>query len=249
MLHAGLVSVTFRKLSPPEIVALTRRAGLEGIEWGGDVHVPHGDLERARQVRRLTEEAGLRVASYGSYYRVGHDEPVPFCDVLTTAVELGAPVVRVWAGKVGSGEADEAYRLKVVHDSRRIAEMSAREGITVAFEYHGNTLTDTPQSARRLLKEAAHPNLKSYWQPASARSTAENLEALQHMLPWLCNVHAFWWEGRQRRPLAEGTDAWSQFLGVVRGTTRDHWVMLEFVMDDAPEAFLTDAATLREWLR
>ena len=35
MLHAGLCSVTFRALTPAQIVALVRQAGLETLEWGG----------------------------------------------------------------------------------------------------------------------------------------------------------------------------------------------------------------------
>lgn len=43
----GLVSVTFRQKSVEEIAALTAEAGLSGVEWGGDVHVPPGDREAA----------------------------------------------------------------------------------------------------------------------------------------------------------------------------------------------------------
>ena len=68
MIQPGLVSVTFRKLTPAEIVALVKQAGLKGIEWGGDLHVPHGDLVRAREVRELTHEGGLGVAACGSGY-------------------------------------------------------------------------------------------------------------------------------------------------------------------------------------
>ena len=71
MIYSGLVSVTFRALSPAEIVELVARAGLEGIEWGGDVHAPHGDVARARDVYRRTVDAGLAIPSYGSYYRPG----------------------------------------------------------------------------------------------------------------------------------------------------------------------------------
>ena len=49
MIHTGLVSVTFRKLEPAEIVDLVKQAGLQGIEWGGDIHVPHGDIQRAKR--------------------------------------------------------------------------------------------------------------------------------------------------------------------------------------------------------
>ncbi|MCK4601119.1 MAG: TIM barrel protein, partial [Phycisphaerae bacterium] len=156
MLHSGLVSITFRKLPPEELVALVAKAGLEGVEWGGDVHVPHGDLRRAREVRKITLDAGLKVASYGSYYRVGHDEPVPFEVVLATAAELAAPTIRLWAGKQGSETADAEYRDRVVQESQRIAELAAQANIVPAYEFHSGTLTDTNASASELLAAVAH---------------------------------------------------------------------------------------------
>ena len=133
MICAGLVSVTFRQLSPAVIIGLVQRAGLKAIEWGGDIHVPYGDIARAREVRRATEDAGLRVAAYGSYYRVGHEEPGPFQTALETAVAPGAPAIRVWAGKLWSHEADAAYWGRVVEDSRRIADLAADADVNVAY--------------------------------------------------------------------------------------------------------------------
>jgi len=64
-MKTGLCSVSFRKLTVVEIIAAVKAAGLDGIEWGGDVHVPHGDVEKAKQVAKLMEEAGLETLSYG----------------------------------------------------------------------------------------------------------------------------------------------------------------------------------------
>ena len=50
ILRPGLCSITFRDLSWPEVVAVATDAGLEGVEWGADVHVPGGDQTRARAV-------------------------------------------------------------------------------------------------------------------------------------------------------------------------------------------------------
>ena len=86
MIRGGLVSVTFRALSAGEIVDLVARAGLTGIEWGGDVHVPHGDVACAREVYQRTVDAGLTVCSYGSYYRVGSGEPPAFEAVIESAL-------------------------------------------------------------------------------------------------------------------------------------------------------------------
>jgi len=54
MIVPGWVSITFRSLTAERIIALVRQAGLSAIEWGGDIHVRHGDTGRAREVRRLT---------------------------------------------------------------------------------------------------------------------------------------------------------------------------------------------------
>ena len=250
MLQTGLVSITFRKLSPERIVELAAAAGLDAIEWGGDVHVLPGDVKRAQEVAELTRQAGLKVASYGSYYRVGHEEQMPIEFVLECAKALKAPTVRLWAGRQGSEAADRNYRDRIVRESRRVADWAADLGITVGYEFHGNTLTDTNVSAKQLLEAVAHDNVKTYWQPTTTRDVEYCLAGLESLLPWLCNVHVFHWDPatRQRRPLAEGEAVWKQYLQRIRSTGRDHFIMLEFVRDDSPEAFLEDAATLRRWL-
>ncbi len=248
MLRSGLVSISFRKLSVEQIVEMVAQAGLEGIEWGGDIHAPHGDLARAKEVRRLTEQAGLKVPSYGSYYRVGHEEPVPFEAVLATARELGAPVIRVWAGKQGSDTADNAYWENVRRESRRIADLAEKAGLLVAFEFHGNTLTDTNDSALRLMQTAAHPNLRSYWQPPVGKDEAYCLSGLRGMLPFLSHVHTFSWKDYTRLPLAEHEASWRKYFAAASAVPGDHYAMLEFVADDAPAAFARDAATLKAWL-
>ena len=254
MIRPGLVSITFRKLTAGEIVGLAVQAALAGIEWGGDVHVPHGDLRHARVIRRMTADAGLEVAAYGSYYRVGHGEPCPFEAVVDTAVELGAPTIRVWAGKQGSDTADAAYRDRVVQESREIADLASDAHVTVSYEFHGNTLTDTNASARRLLDEVAHPSIRSYWQPPRGASVARCLEGLDAVMPWLTHTHVFAWRAPEnegpveRLPLAGGAEDWDLYLHKIASLGGDRYAEIEFVRDDQPEVFLRDAATLAEWL-
>lgn len=250
-MKSGLVSVTFRKLSAEQIIELVARAQLAGIEWGGDVHVPHGDEDRARDVARLTRDAGLAVAAYGSYYRVGHVEQVDFNTVLASAVELDAPLVRVWAGTRGSAEADDAYWQHVVNDTRRIADLAADAGVRIVYEYHAKTLTDTNESAVRLLREVNHENVASYWQPARGRSREDCIAGLEMVIPWMAGLHVFTWhrETGQRLALADGAEDWKEYLArSARADDGEMYALLEFVADDAPDSFLRDAETLRQWL-
>ncbi len=251
MLHSGLVSITFRKLAPAEIVVLVRQAGLRGIEWGGDVHVPHGDVVRAREVRELTEQAGLTVAAYGSYYRVGHSESagLQFQAVLASALELGAPVIRVWAGAAGSATTGEDGRWQIVMDLRRIATLAGAAGVRVAAEFHGGTLNDTNASASQLLLEVDHPNFYTYWQPLIEMDDVTCAEGLAAISPRLAHVHVYQWATvPDRRPLAEGAARWMNFLRLAAEAPGDRYAMLEFVENDAPKNFLRDAATLKDLL-
>lgn len=149
---AGLVSVSFRGLSPSEVIRAAREAALTGIEWGADVHVPAGDVSAAKRVGGETRAAGLRVLAYGSYYKPGVSPAEEFDGVLASAAALRAPVIRVWAGNKGSASATaEAWR-RTAEDAARIGRMAAREGCRVAFECHRNTLTDDYRAALRLME-------------------------------------------------------------------------------------------------
>ncbi|HHV95541.1 MAG TPA: sugar phosphate isomerase/epimerase [Clostridiaceae bacterium] len=248
MIKTGLVSVTFRKLSPDEIIDLVVKAGLDGIEWGGDIHVPHGDIAKAREVAQKTKDAGLCVSSYGSYYYVGceKEKNITFEKVLETALELKAPLIRVWAGNRASSAADEDWWNICIADARRIGQMAQEHGIKIAFEYHANTLTDTSESAYKFLKEIDHPNIYSYWQPPVGMAKDECIRALNKVVPWLTNIHVFYWAERTRRPLEEGIDVWTEYMKVIKQVSGERYCMIEFVKDDTPEQFLKDAEALKK---
>ena len=64
MKKCGLVSISFRKYSPEDILKAMREADLEYIEWGGDVHAPHGNIEECEKIRALTEKYGIKIAGF-----------------------------------------------------------------------------------------------------------------------------------------------------------------------------------------
>lgn len=249
MLIPGLVSITFRPLDPQQVISLVKQAGLQAIEWGGDVHVPHGDTARAREVGQWTRDAGLMVSAYGSYYKLG-ETALPFEQVLASAVALGAPTIRVWAGTKGSAGYSPGQRAAVVADAVRVADVAARSGITISLEYHANTLTDSRASVQALLTELAHPNIEFLWQPSNGEPFDACATRLLDILPRVRNFHVFhWWPtAAERRPLIEGADRWQAYIAIARETGRDIDCLLEFTAGDAPEQFLADAVVLRRLL-
>lgn len=249
MLIPGLVSVTFRQKTPSEICSLCERAGLRAIEWGGDIHVPPASAHAA-EIRRMSADHGLSICSYGSYYRVGQPlEQLWAC--MDTAQALGTPVIRIWCGQKGSAQTNGSERAQLVESLLQGAEEARRRHLTLALEYHGNTLTDDRGSVRQLLKETAafSDALQFYWQPRFDWPENERMASLNDVRSRLSHLHVFSWryEGDtiSRLPLAEESGMWKNVFSSLEG---NHCTLLEFVRDDSDAALMSDAAILRGWL-
>lgn len=266
MIKAGICSVTLGKYSAEEVISISVRAGLHGIEWWGNGHVPHGDLECARRIGRLTADAGLQVSSYGSYYKVGVSERagLSFKSVLDTATALGAPTIRVWAGDRDTDKADAAFIQNVVEDTFRIAELAEEQRVSVTFEFHGGSLTDRNDTAVQFAARVLHPNVFFSWQSPHGYTLEHCQEGLRSLLTRLSTIHVYHWtigsperntvnetirmlkwpDDFFRHPLAEGAGRWKAYIAAVRSTGRDHFALLEFVAGDSPEQVIEDAKSL-----
>ncbi len=247
----GLCSVSFRALAVADIARLAAEAGLVAIEWGGDIHVPVGDLAHARAVARISNEHGLRSVSYGSYWRAGSDLAPPISEVLATAQALGAPVVRIWAGEVDGRFAPMATRRSVADALLRAADTAAKYGLRLSLESHDGTLTSTAASTVLLLgSEAAHPVLGCHWQAPHAETDEVCLASLNAVAPWLEHLHVFhWWPSTaERRPLAAGASRWSRFLATAARRHAGQAALLEFIPGDEVANVPREAACLRRLL-
>lgn len=243
----GLVSVTYRSLDPSRIADLAAKAGLQCIEWGGDIHVPHGDTKKAQNVARITRDHGLDVSSYGSYFRLDSEDDGEHAAVIETALALGAPLIRVWAGKKASAESTPGERLLISRVACNMAAKAATHGLKIAYEYHPNTLTDSIASSAALLSATAHHAICTFWQPPLDADVAQASSSLAAVIPRLANLHVFHWQpAYERRPLAEGRLAWAAYLQVARRSGRRHDLLLEFIPNDDPYLLKQEASSLLE---
>lgn len=267
MIIPGICSLTLKNLSTEELIRFAADSGLRAIEWWAAGHVPPGEIALAERVGEATRRAGLQISTYGSYYRVGVSEQagMPFASVLDSAVALGAPSIRVWAGDKNPDKADQEDWNRVVADTLRIADLASARGLTITFEFHGGTLTHTHESARRLADLLPRPDILFSWQPPHGYDADHCAASLASLLDRLNTLHVFHWtlgarekslcnEGQRmpsennplhRHPLSTGADRWAIYLEVARRSGRDHFALLEFTEGDTPEQARADAATLR----
>lgn len=241
VLTPGICSVTLRNSSIEDVVDLVSAARLAGIEWSSQAHVL--DEATALRARHATADAGLKVLSLGSYYRVGSGGD--FGSVMALASALGAPRIRVWAGESASLGASSQVWDAVVADAQRISGLAAEGGLEIAFEYHGGTLTDSVETALELLARVGRPNVGTYWQPAVGLTDEQAVDSLRQVLDHVVGIHCFsWWPGRERLPLTDRKQLWRSVADTLRDRGAPTDLMLEFVEADLPENVIRDSEFL-----
>lgn len=244
----GLCSITFAEKKTKEIIEIAKEAGLETIEWWGKNHVPTGNTANAKEVKKMTEEAGLSVSSYGSYYKIGSGDD--FEEVIEAAKALDTKVIRVWAGEKGSEETTDEEFQSIIEESNQLARLAQKEDMSIHYEYHNGSLTDTPESAKRLMKNVDEPNIFMYWQPNESLSVEERAESLEFLGKWVTNVHVFHWTDFYNRfELSEGSDAWVAYIKALNEHAPHlNNYLFEFVKGDSPDQLVKDVQSFKSIL-
>ena len=248
----GLVSISFRPLSTDNLIAQMKANGLKAVEWGSDVHVPFGNLEAAEKVKKATEEAGILMPEYGSYYEIGVSDKNDIDGIVASARVLGAKVIRLWASNKCRYEMTDEYYAFCVEDAKRIC--AKYPDMMFCLENHVHSITDEYREALKFLVDVGMPNFRMFWQPNQNRSYEDNCAALKALLPFVYSVHVFSWEtvnGKlERYPLAHFRDRWLGYLDILKDSDKENiFLMLEFMHDDKIETLPETAAELLSWLK
>lgn len=239
----GLVSVSFRSLSPEVIIKKAKKAGLSCIEWGSDVHAPYNDKEKLKSISELQKKEGIFCSSYGTYFRLGVNDTAQIPNYAEAARILGTDILRVWCGNKGSQEYTEEEKSFLVSECRTAAELAEKNGVTLCLECHNNTFTDTKEAAIFLMKSINSPFFRMYWQPNQFVSEEENLSYVRLLSSFTKHVHVFNWKGDNRYKLKESICLWKKYLSFF---TYDRTLLLEFMPDDSIESLNEEALALKE---
>lgn len=250
----GLCSITLARHDIRQVVEAARACNVAGIEWSARDHVAPGDLRAAAMARRHCGEAGLAIASYASYYQAAVDDAQAIPPLVDTAPALGAPLARVWAGRIGLpiGHPEQADVATAAEALVELDALVAPHGIAVSLEHHRLTLTDSAAETLALLERCLANGCRVYthWQPRPGLSVERAEADLALLGSRLSHLHVFEWDAElQRWPLQHGKLRWARQLAAA-SRVRSDWpgpafACLEFVRGDDSEQLRHDALVLR----
>lgn len=251
-MKTGLCTIAFRDRPLEAVLDLAARAGFDGVEpWGKPDHTPATyDRDYNLRVAEAVRGRGLEVSQFGSYANPTSDRfEREMEDALRTARDLGTDKIRVWAGRTGSAEADEAQWGTVISGHRTFSDRAADLGIALVVEVHRGYLTDTAEGNLRLVEGVNRPNFRLNFQPMSSHSAERVLGEARKMAPYVTTVHAqnYLQAGQNRRALiSEGAVDYVAVVAELRKAGFDGYLEVEFVREEDPEKALeADARFLR----
>jgi len=238
----GLVSVSFRKHSPEEILTAMKKCGLEYIEWGSDIHAPCDDTESLKSIVKLQKEYGIKCSSYGTYFRFGESDISELKEYIDAAKILGTDIIRLWCGNKNSQDYSVEEKKSLFAECKEAAKIAEAEGVILCMECHNNTYTNTKESAFELMQAVNSKHFRMYWQPNQYRTVEENILCAALLKDYTYHLHVFNWEGTNKYPLADGKEIWKKYLARFDGNT----LLLEFMPDGKLETLESEAMALKE---
>ncbi len=193
----GFTSNSFRQIkSLDKIVEIAVAAGVDCIEWSGDIHVKNAD--DAKAAKALCDKAGIEICSYGSYYRVGSKNAAEWQSVCETANALGAASIRVWLGSEDSEKTGiEAYE-NLLDDARKICAVAESFGLLVCPECHGNTYNNNTDAFLKIRDDIGSACFKTYFQSRYRRKEYD-LDRIERTMPYIENVHVSFFDMRREQ--------------------------------------------------
>lgn len=254
--RVGLCTIANRDADLDAVLDVAAACDCDGIElWGKEPHLGDGSRETCEAIRAAAERRGLAIPVYGSYLRPGTDAFADEVDrELRTAADLGASLIRVWAGAQEYQERTDDHWNRTVGDLKELGRRAAKRDVGVTVEKHEGSLTNATEGARALVEAVDRDDCGLNWQPLFGLSAEDLLAEARELAPLSNNVHLQAVPERETRDRCSLSDAYfdaDAVLSALRARGFDGYVEIEFV--DASlefrEAVRRDCAFVRSALR
>lgn len=186
-MRIGFTSTSFRQIKNIEkIVKIASESGADCIEWGGDVHIK--DIPTAKRAKKLCDDVGIEISSYGSYYRVGSKNADEWRKICEIASAMGASSIRVWLGSCDSEKTDDKTYKNLVEDAKSICSVAKKYNLIVSPECHDNTFNNNTDAFLKIHKDTECENFKTYFQSRYKRLEYD-LDRIERTVTYIESVH------------------------------------------------------------
>ena len=186
----------YRELGVEGLIAKAKEMGFSGIEFlCKDVR----DVEHARSLRALAEQAGIEVVAFcvsADFIKNGIDSEVErLKEKVDIAAALGAPVMRhdITAGDKSGAKVGISYDAmldKLADAVRRVTEYAKERGVRTVTENHGFFSQDAAR-VEKLINAVGHENFGALVDLGNFMCADEDpWKSVGIMAPYAYHVHA-----------------------------------------------------------
>ncbi len=239
----GLCSVTFRKKSAEEVVEIAKKAGIDYIEWGGDIHVK--TTEEARIVKSICDNEGIKISSYGSYFNSAEYDEAQWTEICEIASIMGASSVRIWLGKKDSEETGDVEYNTLLENTKKMCDIAKKYSLLVCPECHDNTFNNNTDAFLRIQRDLQADNFRTYFQSRYCRMEYD-LDRIDRTFDFIENVHVSYRDLKKEQKFKQKDKYYiDKLLAKLESKGFDGIVMVEFVDFDSEAVLYKDVEKLR----
>jgi sugar phosphate isomerase/epimerase len=150
-----------KQMDDLKFIDLCARLGLDGVDFNLS-SLNSLEKDHLKKIKKTCLENGLSIACLGVSNDFGRTEPDAVLKQvrqgIDTALFLGAPVVRLFAGTVRAGQTRDAVWKRTTDGLRRSAEEAEKAGVVIGLQNHNHgNIAATGDDVLGLLKDVNHP--------------------------------------------------------------------------------------------
>ena len=214
-IQLNFCSIAFRHEPLEQIIPRLANIGYDGVEVFF-AHVDGMDTTGLKAIRRQADEFQIRLPVFSPYFCLtrGSAEYDQTLRTATHAVEvahiLGATKIRTFTDVgpdgLASAQATNAHWEQAVRGLRTITAMD--RNLEFVVETHEQTLADTVDTIRRLMREVSAPNLNVNFQSCKDFLCRGLNSAFDDLAPWISHMHL-------HQTTASHGDGWVETVGEI----------------------------------
>lgn len=254
----SFMSFSTPSLSLEDMLDVARRYGYDGIEPRLDAKHAHGievgATAREREAaRKLSLDKGVQIACLATSVRFADPAETEEMirqthDRIDLAADVGAPVIRVFGGRIPEGITRDQAVEQLVRSLLRVADHAAERGVTICLETHDDWCD--PAHVAAVLSRVNHPAVAANWDimhPVKRGGATVDV-AFGTLKPWIRHLHIHDGTDAGLVPIGTGDIDHRRAVELLRSVNYDGFLSGEWINWEPYEVHLPrELATMKSW--